>query len=199
MSEPARLCTVAEVKRQVRTASTVNDAQITELVDAATELLVIHTARELIAPNNTPPLTRAFGYDGSGTLFLAPYDLQSTTAIVVDSDTTFPVTLTTNDYTLGPKPSRWGVFEWVELPGFGRRSSGRTREVSITGVWGFPSVPKVAKQACIVAVRAWLTRDGGFAFSDTSQGNAQPAAPNSYSLPDASKKLVKSLRVLGVR
>lgn len=182
------LCTLEAVKLQAVIESPASDERITELIAMATAVICEHAGREFEKP--AAPQARVFHYDGSGRLRFSPYDVQTVTLVELDTDTASPSTLPAGDWRVGPKPAIYGVYEWLEL---NAQLSGRwrTREVRVTGTWGFPSVPAAVEHACVVTVRSWLTREAGFAFADDPAGVAPPGPANIYWLPASARHLLR--------
>lgn len=193
MAEPQDLCSLQDVKKRApRIESTKSDEQIEELITIASEAIIDHTEREL-APKTTSPEARKFLYRHGGILTLTQADARTVTQVRVDTDTTSPTILVAGvDYFLRPVRSKWGVYTYLSVPGMYAAAHGR--EFEVTGQWGFDEVPLIAMQACVVAVRAWLTREGSFGLTDDAQGNPPPSPQNTYSLPAASRRIVEPLR-----
>jgi hypothetical protein len=160
------LTTLANVREFLRlTDATQNDmdALLSSFITQASDAIKDYCGREFKALS-TASQARVFEYRGNGMLYFAPYDLQTCTSIVIDTHTTNPTTLTANeDYYLKPRNKDAGVWEGIELVGFepASRSSLNVRrpwrEVTVTGVWGFPTVPDAVRLACNQLV-AWLYR-----------------------------------------
>lgn len=86
-------------------------------------------------------------------LDLNPYFLRGTPTLVErDTDTDSPVELASTDYAVDPLPSDHGVYTHLRLA---RRSSKR-RQVTVTGDWGYLSVPPDVEMWCQVTVNHWL-------------------------------------------
>lgn len=186
------LCSVDDVKTQAQITTGNADARITELIEAASVVIAEYSAREF-EPPATNPQARAFPYDGSGLLRLTPYDIQVVSAIQVDTDTASPWTVPASEYRVGPLPATDGVYRTVEFVNLCASTRWPTRQVTVTGTWGFPTVPRAVEQACVICVRAWLTREGGFGFQDdTAGGEPAPGPSNAYSIPAAAKRLLRT-------
>lgn len=185
------LCSVDEVKRQSQIKTGNADERITELIAAASAVIAEYSAREF-EPPETNPDSRDFPYDGSGLLRLTPYDVQTVSGIQVDTDTASPWTLPASEYRLGPLPATDGVYRTVEFVNLCGSTRWPTRQLTVTGTWGFAEVPWSVKQACIICVRAWLTREAGFGFQDdTAGGEPAPGPSNAYSIPSAARRLLR--------
>lgn len=154
------LTTLSAVREflQKQAVDTEQDDVIASLITRASNLIMRYTEREF-APATTSD-TRVFDYEGRGWLDLAPYDLRSVSSIQIDTDTSSPTTLTSGtDYRLWPRPAVDGTYLALRLDTPGVYSEWPTRELSITGDWGFASVPSDVAHACIVTVSIWLRRD----------------------------------------
>lgn len=174
------LCTLAQVREYLQrpATSTEQDDAITDLIDRASKMILNFTGREF-APATTSD-TRTFVYEGNGQLDLAPYDLRSVTSLSIDVETTSPTALTAGtDFFFRPKPNPDGTYTW--LTGLPARSA--DSEVSITGAWGFSSVPADVEDSCIKTVALWLRRDVS-AFT-TTFNIAEDRAERPESLPSA--------------
>lgn len=194
----ADLCTLADVKSFLRITDTSSDTVLSSLITPASTEIMKWTEREF-APASTA--TRQFLADRVNDellVDLAPYDVQSLSAVSIDADQTTPYVLSVDEWRLRPRPNTDGVYQSVKLVPFGL-STGRVlwqdRTVSLTGTWGFPAIPSGVKQATILTVGIWSRQDlGAFGpslLADTSGGAAPsvfPAAPGQ--IPPGVKKLL---------
>lgn len=154
------LCTLADVRQlmQMNEEDTEQDTIIASLIIQAGDLIKRHTEREFALETDDPEaeITRRFEIDLSlGYMTFAPYDLQSVTSVVLDPDDT-ATALQGTDYRLGPLPQRDGVYRTFKLM---TAQGAGTVEVDITGLWGFPTVPRPVRLACAQTVVTWLRRD----------------------------------------
>ena len=142
-------------------AETGEDDLIQQLITRASKTIMTWTQREF-APA-TASAARSFAYSGGGLLSLAPYDLRSVTTIQFDTDTSSPTTLATTDYALRPLNTAYGTYDLLRVPNFTVADQpdkiGAERVVTITGAWGFASVPADVEQAAIITVADWLRAD----------------------------------------
>lgn len=161
------LTTLASVREflGIPTAQTDADALLTTLVTQASAMIRMYTGREFASSTGTASAVRIFQYFGGGMLVLDRSDLVSVTSVQIDTDTDTPTTLVSeDDYWLLPPGTRDGVYEAIELryEGTAPRTPGGLvkpwREVTVTGVWGFSSVPNDVKLAANMAV-AFLYRN----------------------------------------
>lgn len=204
----SNLCTLADVRTalELATGETGRDATITANLPAVDKAIAQYCNREFI--NSSPGgdgNPRKFHYFGGKRLTLSPYDAQSVSAVVMDTDTTSPITLTiVTDYYLEPLPASDGVFthiyftslEPADLGGIDTR-----REVSVTGVWGFPTVPADVNRAAILTHLSWLDKAvseyGGNA--PNADGRAlRPAAGAGLYIPPAARMILEDYARQGV-
>lgn len=179
------------------------DDEIESYIPAATQAIMAEIGREL-APASSA-LTRTFEVDMNAYwVDLAPYDLRAATTVTLDPNGS-PKTLTANvDYYLEPTGAdEFGVYTDLVLSRYlaiTPQSFFRFGivEMSITGNWGFPSVPEIAKKACAVAIKSWLQVEyGRGAYIDPAIAGVAPGGPTYYALPPASLKLLNTLRRSG--
>jgi hypothetical protein len=206
------LTSLANVKAFLQRNDTQQDPLIASLITRASDTIHRQTGREF-APATTSA-TRAFAYTGGGILDLYPYDVRSITAMTIDSDGGTPTTLVANtDYQLRPLPARDGVYQYLRLltqdtgdpgvltpgwPSDGAPSSRvpSERQISITGAWGFATVPGDIEHACIVTVVTWLRADVQ-AFS-TSFSIDEGRLQRPEALPSAVQALLAPYRRVSV-
>ena len=193
----ADLCTVEEVRDflQKPVADTNQDQILGSLITRASYAIMRFCEREF-APAGSVGVTRTFqiGY-GDEWLSLAPYDLQTVTLVQVDTDTT-AYTLSTDEYRLDPPGKPQSVYTSIRLRPLSVSTSGRqlwpTRQVQITGTWGFPSVPDDVKHACVVTVATWFRRDAA-SFSSVFRLD-EGAVERPEALPSAVKGVLTPWR-----
>lgn len=151
----ADLTTLAAVRSflQKGTTETGQDVIIGSLITRASRLIEAETGREF-----TPTTGQARTFVHREGRLLQVGDLRSVTSIVLDTQlaASSQTTLASTDYALRPKPARDGIYQWVRLPGY---PGVVDREVTITGDWGFATIPDDVAHACIVTVAIWLRRD----------------------------------------
>lgn len=191
--DPRDLCVVEDVVLQGRigaSGSTQSAEVIQELITTASGVIAEWTSREFAPP--AAAATRILRYPGRGELSLSPWDLRVVTSLTIDTDTSTPTVLSTDRFRAVVGPD--GVIESIELPGIGPAAGDRDRIVTVVGDWGFPAVPRTVKQACVVTVRAWLTREGGLGYQDDSEQAVAPGPPNIYWLPASARRLLGPFR-----
>jgi hypothetical protein len=176
------LCTVAQVKEFLQKSDTGQDDLLQAVLTRASKAILNYTGREF-SPT-TASAARAFSYEGGGAMSLAPYDLRSVTSIVIDSDTTSPVTLETTDYVLQPKPAKDGVYGWLLLPNHDIEKPYAIfaqREVTVTGAWGFAAIPEDVRHWAIQTTVAWFRKD--IAAFSSAYAQDEQAAERPEALP----------------
>lgn len=155
------LCTLADVRArmQKKAGDTAQDALISAFITPASVAVMRWADREF-APA-TSNLARVFEWPREGELLsLAPYDVRVVTSVTADTDNGAGYALASDEWRLGPKPARDGVFNFIRLRPFGVAVSRRRwakREVTIVGDWGFPSVPSDVAHATAATVVHWMT------------------------------------------
>jgi hypothetical protein len=194
------LITLAEAREflQKQSAQTAVDDVLEALITRASRLIQRHIELE-VAPANTG--SKTFDWDGGIRLSVNPYVLRSVLAVTLDPNETTSTALTSGDWRLMPNPARDGVyhtlhFDYTAIPsGTGYFPY---RQVSITGTWGFESVPDELKQATCVTVVDWYRgRVAGFSagFQDAGE-QAAPRGPEA--LPLAAYRILESWRRIPV-
>lgn len=157
------LTTLASVREFLRisdSSQTDMDANLESLITSASYAIKRYTGRQF-SDAGTPASAKVFDYYGGGFLHFAPYDLQTLTSVQIDTDGDTPTTLTQDDdFFLKPVDKRDGAWEGMQLRGLS--PSVRTtqdyrpsREVTVTGVWGMPSVPTEVALATKMLVGWW--------------------------------------------
>lgn len=182
------LTTLAEVRAFMRlsdSSQTDMDTELTALITQASAAIKQYTMREFIA--TSAGTVRKFRYFGGGTLWFhleGAYELQSATAVSIDSETGSPQTLTADsDYFLLPRNgTTGGTYTGMELRNLGpsSRSSDRDyrpwRQVSVTGTWGMASVPDDVELACQMQV-AYLYRQHSSVPGRTLENDGERFGP----------------------
>lgn len=184
------LTTLAAVRShlQKQSSDTGQDAVIESLIDAASWTIIQRYGK--FAPVETA-VTKKFDWDGGHRLSLFPYYLRSATTVVLDTDqsstSTLSAAVSVNDYALRPKSPLDGVYKWLRLPNH-QVNVDLEREVSITGDWGYATVPADVAHACVITVAEWLRRGVqafGTGFTSEEDAGLAPAG-----LPMAAKRLL---------
>lgn len=192
----ADLCTVQDVRDFLQKPSidVSQDAVIGALITAVSKTITSYCEREfapVVAATARTFELQLFSWPAF--LSFAPYDLQTLTSVVMDPDLE-AATLSTDEYRLFPVPQKDGVYTSIRLapltfPTIGR-VSWATRQVKVTGDWGFPSVPADVKQAAVMTTAIWLRRDVS-AFSSTFNLN-EDRIERPEALPSAVRALLGS-------
>lgn len=182
---------------------TTQNALIATLITAASTAIHSYCQREFATDAGTGSVARKFRYNGNGVLPLAPWDARSITSVVIDTDGTNPdnITLTADEYRALPLGATHGVYHTLHIRGRGVSSGSSTpwptyRQVTVTGTWGFASVPAPVELACILTVAYWLRETSqhvGQVFGEETSFDAARA-----SIPAIAKRLLDPYRVRGV-
>lgn len=155
-----RYVEVTELKLFVNSQTISDDGVYEEAIDAATQYLDGETKRTFTLADTTEPdpvsTARVYRPDrGSASLFI--HDCVSIVSVVENG-----VTLTANtDYIAEPLNGMlWSgetrpYNELVRYPGCWY-TDGPKATVTVTAVWGWASIPDMAKLACKVAAKAYL-------------------------------------------
>jgi hypothetical protein len=195
------LCSLADVRLAMETPAgdTALDAEIQDMISDASERILADVSRELV-PLTANPATRRFRVDGY-LVDLEPFDLRAVTSVTLHPESSSPVVLSSSDYALKPIADRWGVYNRIQLSRLLVLYSDTMLKqgfcyLDVAGTWGFASVPRIAKRACINAVRSWLRRDMATYASIESEGPRamQPDVQGYYALPSSSRRMLDPLR-----
>ena len=205
------LCSLSDVRAflELPTSDTSRDSLISNTITPISDAIMRFTQREF-APATTSA-ARVFRFDvGSLLVDLAPYDLRTVSSVVLHAETSSPLTLTaSSQYQLHPITARDAVYTSVRLASniatMYQSDSGRFfgyAQMTITGAWGFASVPSDVKQAAIISVASAVRRDIheldiGNSLSDPRQLTAD--MPISYALPGPALRLVGPYRRVGMQ
>jgi len=194
------LCTLADVRllMQTKAANTQQDPLVSSLITPASVAIMGKVEREF-APA-VSAITRVFEWSWDSELVsLAPYDLRIATAVSVDTDQVNPYVLSVDEWRLFPKPPRDGTYMAMRLRPFGAsvgRVMWRKREVSITGNWGFATVPTDVKQACALTVVHWVNVNS--AAFQRPDDNPDGYAPPRRGIPPEAWDLLARFKRVGV-
>ena len=148
--------TVNEFKAWVKLNDTVDDGVLSFIVDSVTEWIDQYTDRHFWRDGVTgSEVARTF--EACGRYELDIDDLVSVTAFKTDEagDGTFETTWSATDYQLLPvnRPTGRPYTKVRSIAGRGfpvRYSTiGRSDRVQITGIWGWDTVPRPVRQACL--------------------------------------------------
>lgn len=177
------------------------DTLLTTLVTQASVAIKRYCGREF-APATSSGTARKFRYEGGGYLSLAPYDAQAVTSVVIDTDTTSTTTLVVNqDYYLLPLNQNDGVYTGVQIRGYEPRSYTSSvnvkpfRQITITGTWGFSSVPDDVALAANILVKWWYENQSAASGSQLGELSDR-FGPVLW--PTAVRQLLDHWRVVGI-
>lgn len=196
------LTTLASVREFLRIpdAQTDMNGVLQSFITQASKAIHRYTGREF-APLSTAPQTRIFEYYGRGYLYFTPYDLQSASLVRIDTDGDTPTTLEAdNDYFLKPRNTPLGVYEYMELRSLEPpiKTSSRPfkpwRQITITGTWGFPSVPEDVKAAANMMIAFWYRNQSALPGRDLGSEGDRFGPVN---MPTAVMQLLAPYRVIG--
>lgn len=194
------LCELADVRIAMETTATdvELDTMIGQCIPVASALIMRETQREF-APATTSA-ARTVGARGY-VVDLAPYDLRSATAVVLDPTGANQTLAANTDYQLSPVGTNAdGTYTEIilssslQLKGLAVFDQFGNVPLAITGAWGFSTVPAIAKEACVFTVRSWLRRtypDGYTAYSDEVRATMPPLS--GYAIPLAAKSMLRPL------
>lgn len=161
--EQTMLTSVDAVKDFAQITDTAQDPIIWQLIRRASAAIMAYPGVPQFRPTRTG--SYAFIHSGGTQLDLSPYALRAATSVQIDTDTTSPTDLVEEtDYHLRPEPPVEGVYTSLRVPSLGeldtRRSTSRSieREITVTGDWGYQTIPYDVEHAAIVTVTEWLRR-----------------------------------------
>jgi hypothetical protein len=183
------LCTVTDVRKHLRIiADHTRDDEIQAKISRASPMINRWCGREF-APSSTG-VTRTFPIDVSGgdlVVELDPYDLRAATTVTLSPEGAATV-LTSSQYSLEPVNAPDGVYKRIRISPFvgGVISTWALTfgyaKMSITGNWGFATVPDDVVQAAAVIIASWIdVAQGQYQSSDVFADLPRLTLPN----PDA--------------
>lgn len=196
--DPRDLCTLADVKALMQKTgpnAAAQDALIQSLItDISCEIMEDYGrefapggAYSIPAVNATRTFAYPWGeqYPGEAYVDFRPYDLQTSPAptVVADSLESSPYTLSGDEWRLNPQPPSQGVFMGIYVLPL-NMSIGiigwRKRFITVTGNWGFPSVPRKVKDACVQTVIHRITNYPGARRVDQVDSMMPATSPRGY-------------------
>lgn len=187
------LTTLASVRAfmQKPDNDTDQDDLISTLISSASKVIVQWAGRQF-APAETNA-THSFIWDGGDRVYFTPHDLRTATLAQLDTDLGSPVTLTaTTDYGLEPLNAADGVYQGFTINKTVRNTPGARRLLTVTGDWGFASVPADVQHACNVTVKWWIQNDVS-AFSSGFDANTDQFT-RGEALPQGVQRLLSAYR-----
>lgn len=199
------LCTLSDVRAflELPAGDTGRDTLISDAINPVSAAITRYCQREFTPTTNA---TRIFRLDvGQLKVDLAPYDLRTASTVTLHPEQASPITLTaTTQYQLQPLPPSLGVYSSVRLAGnlanLFQSDSARFfgyAQVSISGDWGFASIPTDVRRAAVIAVASAIRRDVpaldlGDVLADPRQ--MTPDRPINYALPAASLRMLSPFK-----
>jgi hypothetical protein len=145
--------TLEQFKEAVTIADTVDDGDLQRALDAASQWIDSYTGRTFGAV--TGPEARLF--TAVNEHYLHTGDVSSVTVVAIDreGDGSFGTELAATDYRLYPLN---GPYTEIRLTSSASYLFVVGELVSVTGAWGFGSVPAVVEQACILLANRYFHR-----------------------------------------
>lgn len=143
-----------------------DDPDLAAMVEAASRQIMLFAGRQFAPAASAEE--RPFDYDGGSYLSLADNDLRAATLVTLTYAGGDPITLDTTRYSLHPRPPRDGVYTYLRLRRHHHRHARLfwphtdddvDAEISITGDWGFETVPTDVQLACKMQVAVWHRGD----------------------------------------
>lgn len=199
MPDPRDLTTVASVKLLMQKSgpnAATQDALIQKEITVASVKIMRDYGREFVpgGPNSetftgaTRTFEYAWGdqYPGEAFVDFRPYDLQKSPAPVVLVDTdqvATPITLSVEEWRLWPQPPTQGVFMGIKVLPLNMnvgQIGWRKRQLTVTGNWGFPTIPLEVGQACDETVMHWITNYPAARRADQVDAALAPVMARSY-------------------
>jgi hypothetical protein len=156
-------------------------SQLTDLINSASETIYGVSGGREFKPNVAGSATRYFDIDNWSTNFwtrtIRISDYSAVSAVTItDEAGTLLFTLSASDYILLPRTKKpWQPYKYLRIA---KLSSARTQLIdgnvlTITGTWGFPSVPEDIHHACMDAVAYMRDRDVEHARQDLGAVGAE--------------------------
>jgi hypothetical protein len=180
------LCTLADVKLELRKTDSTDDTLLSALItDAST---TIQTKYGRFIADTT---TRVFPYRGQNRLDLFPYFLRTPSAVTSTVGTASTTLTATTDYSTRPLHST--VYRYLYLPTTSLGTSETT--ISITGTWGFSTIPNDVKRAAVITVADWY-RAGG-AYTTVLDTDEAYQGGSHGDIPRGAKKLLEPYQRYG--
>lgn len=175
-------CTAAELKAHLRITDTDDDTALGIAITAASRA-IDHSCNRQFGVSTA--VARVYRWDGQcieGLRAVQIDDLMSTTSLAValdlDQDGTWEQSLTyQTDFDLYPWNAAGDVRPWTHVV-FRRDAvavpAGCPRELSVTGLFGWTSVPTVVKDACLIqAARFFVRRDSPYGVTGSPEAGSE--------------------------
>lgn len=171
--------TLQRVKNRLPDLGADQDTILSELIDDASAIVDIITRR----PDGFGQTTATRLFDATyRRLFVGDLVSVSTLRVKSSSSSAF-VAATDGDYVLEPYTGSTEPYHWLGFSDYTTGSvtsfgAGGFRTVEITGIWGWPTVPKGIEQAtAMLTIDLWRTRGMGSGQMGIETLN-QPGAPS---------------------
>lgn len=163
------------------------DDRLVWLINASSRAIMEYCQREFVSDLGSG--TRTFALKRDNLITFGKWDLQSVSQVQIDTDAaSTPSTLSNTQYQLLPLDAPNGVYSALKFytytpgPVLRQLAGGLYRQVAITGLWGFPSVPEDVEQAAIITAAKWFRRDQ-VAWADDLQVPNLAGGSDGYNLP----------------
>ena len=167
-STTTRYATVAQVKTRLGIEDVADDTTIGLVLDGVSRLIDGHCNRRFYVTADDE--TRYFTASMEDRLWAG--DLVSVTSLYTDcdADRTYEYTWTTGDYDLLPWNAALDDRPYNEIAvapeGDYEFPAGVAKGVKIVGKWGWPSVPDVVREACLIqCARLFKRKDSPFGLA----------------------------------
>lgn len=166
------LVSLAEAREflQKQTGQTGADDVLQSLVTRASAVIQRNIDTKITAETST---AKTFEWDGGTRVSLTPYVARTVTAVTMDPGEDDEQALSSGEWRLWPQQTKDGVYRHLLLDVnvvTGYTGGFPARQLSVTGTWGFSSVPEELKHAACVTVTAWYR--GQVAGFSTAYGDA---------------------------
>lgn len=163
----------AELKDAVGISDANDDPDIDRALAAASESIDDYCKRRFFRQGtDAVPVARYYTATSSGRLVVD--DLVSVTSLKVDTngDGTHNETWAAADFHLEPYNAEADNRPYTKIEAAGaRRFHGQRRGVAVTGVFGWPAIPAVVQEACLLQASRWFKRgkDAPFGIAQIPQ------------------------------
>jgi hypothetical protein len=175
-------CSAAELKAHLRITDTDDDTALGIAITAASRA-IDHSCNRQFGVSTA--VARVYRWDGQrvdGLPAVQIDDLSATTSLAValdlDQDGTWEQSLTyQTDFDLYPWNASEDNVPWTHIV-FSRTAAalpaGLSRELSVTGLFGWASVPTVVKDACLIqASRFFVRRDSPYGVTGSPEAGSE--------------------------